>query len=162
MSTKIYNAYRYKGNNVNRLIEMLRKIKQDYIIEKAREIGERRDCPEDWKALVERIRLDSSKDTYEPFGISASAAIYFVKDEIYVQFFEVPNEIIKKHKRYLKDWHYQNSTDCPSHIDEKEWTERERFWDKVLKKYLRPSDIALSFDFADVYAVANYVEQANS
>ncbi len=159
MSTKIYNAYRYEGKNIESLIAMLRKIMEKHIVQRAFEINANLsdEAVKSYWGLIESITNASKKMMRNPLSVEASAAVYFVDGKIYVQFFEVSRNLLKPYKRYLKDWHYQNSSASHNGIDKSEWKERERFWDKLYKHHCRPCDVGLCFDFTDANAVAREI-----
>jgi hypothetical protein len=50
-------------------------------------------------------------------------------------------------KGVLTDYHYQNSTDRPDGVSNKEWREREKVWDEIFKNHGKPSQAGFSIDF---------------
>ena len=70
-----------------------------------------------------------------PFNFDTSISFRFHKRRIYVQTYcdwtmKEALDFVNKDRR-VEDFHFQNSTDKPNHISEKEWKQRERIWDKI-------------------------------
>lgn len=85
----------------------------------------------------------------EPLNFQASVVVYPYKDSIYVQFFgirDVKNYINKK----FSDFHYQNQTDRPDKVTDKEWNQREKVWDDIFKVNSKPSTAGLTFPLIEL------------
>src|SRR6266576_1987819 len=98
--------------------------------------------------IEKRIRETTQQGYRDPFNIESSVMIYFYKNAIYVQFFGVDWKLIK-HNKYLKDAHYQNQTDQPEGISDKEWKERERVIDGIFDEIGIFSNSGLIFKLLD-------------
>ena len=162
MSTKIYNAYKYKPNDFDSLMRFLRELRKQHISLKAEQIS-RYDWPQNdyGKKLYDSIREATYGLETSPFSVSASAVVYFVDSQIYVQFFGLDRIQLREisESELFIDWHYQNQTDEPENISAEEWEERERFWGRVFAEIDIPSHVGLVFEFGDCYQIFTEVQK---
>jgi hypothetical protein len=180
MSTKIYNAYKYNDtlcsliNNLKKIRILYQNDKIDYIskledLEVVTENDEKvllKDLPDNilgemhLKNFLENI---IKRGYNEPLNIQASAVVYALKSDLYVQFFGIKSDYIK-HISNLEDFHYQNNTDM-SNYDwdtekwedmseerqqelENDWTNRKNIWDEIFNNNNdTPGESGLCFDF---------------
>jgi hypothetical protein len=138
MSTKIYNAYHFKGT-INELmpflfnlkerfkIELEKHILSDYKIELfKREFEKLHLSKDDWYSFVyvlEQAKYKEGKVKCEFFDYNSDVVVYFHAGEVYLQFFigwqfrELKEYIKIRELDKLKDYHYQNQTDPYYAID---------------------------------------------
>jgi len=171
MSTKIYDAYKVTGtiHELMRLLQGLRELHIDQSIANYKRFS-RGFKEAEFKGIIEKdetleslsennlgeyilsdiIRKLIDRGQNTPLNISASAVVYFDKENIYVKFFglsRLENGPIKN-ADYLQDYHYQNSVD-QSNFDwdvekwenmtperqkelEEDWEERRETWDRII------------------------------
>ena len=128
MSTKIYDAYKYKLDATT-LMQYLLDYRKKWIahqIARLTEIVENafRHDPENEELFVNKelhphklmdvIQKDSeskAKSWGEIFDVSASVTVYFHKKKIYVQTFLNDNNAPKFDNKDMVDYHYQNQSD---------------------------------------------------
>jgi hypothetical protein len=128
MSTKIYDAYKYK-RDVSTLMKYLLDYRGKWnkyqtarltkIIEDAfAHNPKNEELFFDGKLchykFIERIQVESKKeikDWGEIFDVSASVTVYFHKKKIYVQTFLNDNNAPKFDNKDMVDYHYQNQSD---------------------------------------------------
>jgi hypothetical protein len=160
MSTKIYNAYEWKGS-IHALLNFLNGRREDYIQRiRVKVSTEYRVCklreetqnPWDFNKDVEKLILSViDSGGWDKLHVLADAVIYFYKGRIFLTFhgFDDPTfEKTLKH-RNLKNFEYTNQTDCPQNIDEKDWNERGKIWDKIFKNHSQFKKAGLVFPFLD-------------
>lgn len=157
MSTKIYDAYEWKGGGIAKLFKKLQVIKEkSWKAHLARQISDIEHEKKKFNLLKfqddlrDTLRshqwLHVGKNGYVISNPSSSAVIYFYKDRVFVQFFGLPREAGKKFLG-LTDFHFQNQCDLPKGISPPAWKERQRIWDEIFKDNKAPSQAGLSFDF---------------
>jgi len=161
MSTKIYDAYKYKGN-MTQLMDWFYKIRKEYKTNVLKQLelyyeknkGEYKK-KHDYLSEV-RISMSKSYPDNEIFSPSLCAIVYFDKDDILVQFFGLYNyhafkynikKIIKR-KRTLVDYHFQNQ--CMDDVDN-EYLSREKIWDRIYRNSAIPSQDGLTYQFFTDY-----------
>jgi len=167
MSTKIYDAFVYKGN-IENLMKWLFQKKEQYKELKKEEIarlfrGQKKIQKENYFMIAELIEKSVKKQINAVTNYQAQAVIYFYKKKIYIKFFSVPSKLLPKDKKFI-DFHYQNSTDKPDNISNKEWAYRERTWDKILKHNTTFGEDGLTFEFTPPYfgfEIARYIINGN-
>jgi hypothetical protein len=136
MSTKIYNAYKVHGMTMEQLFKYLVRLRKRY----------HKDCvkvvqhtfkPTDPAKSVLFYEVQQALETIMKTGANvvgnfqASAMVFLLDGNIYVKFFGIHDVDKYLNKKYFEDFHYQNSTDKPDHISDKEWRHRCRTWDKI-------------------------------
>jgi hypothetical protein len=153
MSTKIYNAYAYSGDNgIFGLFKVLEELKQKHIEQEIRtkyvffDFSQETGRVETEFHVYRLIEEETRKGLNHPHNMAASVAIYPHKRKLYVQFFGVNEKLIKKCGCF-KDFHFQNQVDKPKRITYAEWEHREKIWDEIFAedKPSTPSDCGLVF-----------------
>lgn len=172
MSTKIYEAYEWTAAGglpalLKRLHVMRKRVFSYYV-----SMALRRTNPDkfDYWAYADAVKKAIQTGTWEIIddkaGVvdnpSSSAVIYFWNGRTFVQFFGLPRDM-RINKVGLKDWHYQNQSDPWYEYSEydkkgpdwrkamaKEYRERKRMWDQILRVDGRPSHSGLTFPFVEV------------
>jgi hypothetical protein len=104
--------------------------------------------------LLEVIDLVMARNLKEPLNFSTSMVLFYHKDNIYIQFFGVDFDTGREYisdlekKDIISDFHYQNQTDAPYDISEKDFKARGEVWNGI---YKLPSDtpvrVSFSYDF---------------
>lgn len=76
-------------------------------------------------------KLHPQRDSY--VDVKFELVIYPLKGRILGQYFGVKEDMVKLFlaQPWVKDYHYQNSSDRPEEISAKEWSKRQRDWDRV-------------------------------
>lgn len=174
MSTKIYNAFLYKGS-IDKLmayIQKYRKTWQEYQINKfvkiLSDVADRTksnlfvDGKLSFDRLEDAIRKDSEKD-YKTWGdifdVTASIAVYFHKGKIYYQTFLNDQKAPAFKPTGSVEYHYQNQSDpyfafkkcSPEKMKslEKDWKERAKVWNAIFDKHHSPSEAGLIHEFVN-------------
>lgn len=169
MSTKVYNAYR-TPRSIHSVLSHFDKIKKYLLIEATYKVRGAIDIlPTEYtksdQELYKLLLDDVHSYTYSKyeFDFNSSALVYFptrrtqpkYKKDIFVRIFHnkyasasgkmhvVDLELKSKDKFY--DYHYQNSTDPPEHISEKDFEARGRYWDSVIKDSTSQSGLLYEF-----------------
>jgi len=173
MSTKIYNAYK-ATYNIEQLMKFIKELKKDYLKECKRKIINCRTHSsrnEEYKKMsyfefIDEVKKQMNSGIQSEMNISASICVFFYENNIYIQFFEVPYKLYKNKIKtasigggFLIDFHFQNSTDCPGEISEKEWKHREKTWELIVPSGV-PSDSGLVFNLINTYDVCYIVKEA--
>jgi hypothetical protein len=158
MSTKIYNAYRInKNHDLKDLLKQMREIACEEVAKDAmflkavwrRCVAIINQQPESatWKDdfkqeygiyQFEKVFFESRLDNDERIADgSVVPAIWFDSNWWYLKFFS--NSLVARNieKRIaalscVEDYHYQNQTDAPDSISEKDFAKRGRKWDTLL------------------------------
>lgn len=155
MSTKIYDAYLYKGtlHSLVRFLDKLRDNQQEKFVKEAAGLCD----PEDFnplafadglKAMLRRgLNVDAIGDVYMA-NPACSAVVYTARvrgdDRLIVQFFGFDrglDELLPP--RLFKDFHYQNQTDHDESASE--WALRKRVWDRIFRRHTTPAQAGLTF-----------------
>jgi hypothetical protein len=142
MSTKIYNAYRVRrGVKLKHLIQNWHKQGTQNVYYRMRQAASRLDGG--IKELKEKYLIQSKTMLRSKFDFNGSITFRFSKGRIYVQVFEGDGLVTivgQKVKRALdfvgkdsriEDYHYQNSSDRPEYISDREWKARRDKWDEL-------------------------------
>jgi hypothetical protein len=185
MSTKIYNAYIYHGT-IDELFLDLKKIRKQYHKKFAKEfakncficadlppmyfdrfcevefyssdkrqVGRKRVADLPAYKLVTFLDFFIQSKVNHPLNIEASCVVYPYAGNLYVQFFGYSPRLSKK----FKDFHYQNQTDWPEGMTEKEWCQRERVWEVIFKNTDTPSSAGLVYEFhSDLFELCAEIE----
>jgi hypothetical protein len=152
MSTKIYNAYKYTGKNIESLFRELQNFKKKYVewkygcvlfylMDNCYREGLKIEAVEGWQ-IIELMKKYTDIGGWDVLNMQASVMVYPYKGDLYIQFFGV-DRLDSKFKN-KKDFHYQDQTDKPSIITEKQWENRSKTWDKILGATHTPIDSGLS------------------
>jgi hypothetical protein len=160
MSTKIYNAY-VTHLSLNELLPKFIKITSEIkelcinrFLEDVYELAVYSFDRDHKKKTFEEIKEFHFKDYYKESFINygLTVLLYPYKDATYMMFFGQVKFLEKfKNKLKLKDFHYQDQTDKPKNISEKNWENRIKIWDKILggDGYGKPIDHGYQFTFAE-------------
>lgn len=153
MSTKIYNAYRFKGTAAQ-LMPFLKAVREDIEDDTVSFYREHRDESVETSAykLAMLFKEAADKMAFE-FNVSSSVMVFFHDGEIYLQFY-YPGHWGRSNKRYpdtvwsewIEDFHYQNQSDQPEDVPESDWERRRRVWDEILGDYGIPSRAGLMYE----------------
>jgi len=138
MSTKIYNAYRFKGSAELLMKEYVPKFNAEF---------------KDWYRkmwIKQGDKLDDVKNRFEYFfgpegRFTSEMVVYFHKRRIYVQFFS--NVHFTLDERF-EDYHFQNQTDPPDDIPYRKYNARGKIWDAILEPSCIPAKVGLSYTFS--------------
>lgn len=161
MSTKIYDAYVSELSILELLpkfIKIAPKIKKTCINEVLEDVYELAVFSFD-KQNKEKT-FDEIKDKYyreiskEERGVNNGLLVmlYPFESKTYMLFFGKTKHIeIIENEIELKDFHFQDQSDKPEEISDKDWYNRLEIWDKILggDGYGKPIDYGLQFTFAD-------------
>lgn len=172
MSWKIYEAYKWNGS-LEELYAHLFKMRKEFMafgksylaaLNKAQWFAQ---IPADEKykvvkakdILTEEMEKEFHKGRWHPLNIDASVVVYYFEGQLYIQYFGVGDCInlakimklspLSKEHPALAEFHYQNQTDQPEDVSEKDWEERERIWRGIFQDSGRPSDSGLTFGLID-------------
>lgn len=164
MSTKIYDAYLYKGT-LHQLVKFLDKLRADLKdtavttfagswSPKDFDFGEFTEGLRKMLKSGERVVLVADAAVMNP---ACSAVVYPTKidgeDVLLVQFFGFGGNDLDKllSKTKFRDFHYQNSSD--TEVPTREWALRKLVWDKIFRTARTPAEAGLSFDLIGESAV---------
>lgn len=168
MSTKIYNAFKFK-KELNDLIPFLTTVRND--IEKhtldyySSIIGPDQYSIFDLTKKFKNAKMLSSFD----YNLDSCVIVYLHQTGVYLQFF-FPGHFgnyndqgfYKKWEHYIEDFHYQNQTDPPTDISRETWEEREKTWDEILAHSDIPSRNGLIWEInSNEYAIAKKIINRN-
>lgn len=111
-------------NDKNELVKSFEKSKEDnpysFIVNKVRED-------------VENAERSSSRS--ESFGLDfSSSIIFFNKNKKIIGYYIAEDKLLIGSilkDRQVSDYHYQNSTDRPKEISQKEWNQRKTIWNSI-------------------------------
>jgi hypothetical protein len=177
MSTKIYNAYEWKGT-MPELLVFLAGIKKSYnenindrMMPFAEKLYEQQKDSDDEirtfvRPLADEIEKAFKENGYSPLNFQASAVVYFYGNRKFVQFFglDAGNEKLAIHSK-LFDFHYQNQVDKPEDLTDRAWNKRERIWSAIFKTTWTPSEAGLNyvfFGFDDIWRLCmNFYRDIN-
>jgi hypothetical protein len=152
MSTKIYNAFKFDEKmdiyDVLAFLSTFKKKVQNYYKKLAKE-----------EYVVKAFKEPYESGNKTPFGkrfdrygwdrdVNENCAIYVHKTGIYIQFF-INGDFTSIYKsKKLTDFHYQDQSDIPEDITEKEYNKRRKIWDGIFKNYdSTPDDAGLLYNF---------------
>lgn len=156
MSTKIYDAYLYRGT-IHSLMAHLAKLRAEL---RERFVTQAAGwwSPEDFNFLNFsdglRKMLRSGERFCQVDGVTqlnpaCSAVVYPARvgrrSGLLVQFFGVEHlDLDKLLPRRFRDFHYQDQTDHP--FSRREWVRRKRTWDRVFRGARTPEQAGLTYD----------------
>lgn len=187
MSTKIYDAYEFKGS-LPQLMKFLLGMRLkviDAAVEDAKTNTtlNKTTCDESVKMFELARALGSAMGSHQFFEVEkknkwlipnlrSSAVVYPVGKRLFVQFFVARSPKEDLGPRFV-DYHYQNSTDpwyTDSEYDKKSrawkkkaaanYRQRRKMWDRIFPKWEAPSQVGLAHDFicdADLMDIAKRV-----
>jgi hypothetical protein len=157
MSTKIYNGYITKTNisdlllKFKTLVSEFEKIKiagyskhlaktttfsVDRKIMNGEDVDPIAEYSEKYYKHSDTIRETISKGTRNPaLDFTASVSVHFLRRNTTLLLFYDDNPDVLKFWNsldFIQEYHYQNSSDKPDSISERDWNSRRQNWDKVL------------------------------
>lgn len=163
MSTKIYQAFKFKGTQkelIPFLVKVRKEVKEDllkvylgtnlvcnYFVEKKEQTY-----------LFAEFLIKQIRNNEWNFNIDSSVCVFIHNDNIYLQFFlpgdygrysQACVDMLDRWSDVLEDFHYQNSTDQPEEITEEEWENRREVWDEILEIDGRPGKSGLVWTILD-------------
>jgi hypothetical protein len=102
-----------------------------------------------------RQQIQAGKN--EPINVSFSAVIYFQDNKIIVQFFGIESykrldDLVSNYPEFSY-YGYWDNTDPDEECSDKEWEEREVFYDKLFERYPKPIDVGLIYEFNDIFTL---------
>lgn len=187
MSTKIYNAYRYKKSvpeliaylqdyrkkwldwRIGRLYANLCSLNKDHAVFSDGKI--------DLSKLLEIIKEQTNKpfvDMFDIFALSGSIVVYFHKKSVYIQTFIFDRDLYSKAPPFVTkdmvDFHYQDQAD-PSYVFnkkysdkkkeklEKDWQNRKLVWDDIFKNESTPATAGLTYELTDMFDAYKVVDR---
>jgi len=137
MSTKIYNAYKYTGENIEMLLEDLRECKNwysEWVIDRITSIFKPDVSTGVLWDIMGNILNGNGKILLNP---EDAVLVYPHSGDLYVQFFckeQVIGDMLSLSGRFV-DFHYQNQTDMPDDISVAEWEGRALIWEEIHKDF---------------------------
>jgi len=86
------------------------------------------------KEQIEKAEKSENRSESYGYDLSISIDLFKVGNKVIGLYHSVDQKLIKGllRDKNLKDYHYQNSTDRPEDISQKEWKQREKDWDFVV------------------------------
>lgn len=151
MSTKIYAAYQWKGRNgIRGVLDHLATTVHGKVLDRAVKnlagnpdaIAAWKGNNQDWDIFENKFKQILAGSTREYLNFSSAVSVFPDADgEVYAVFnsldsFSFGNDCPECFidSKLWRDFHYQNSTDCPSNIDKKDWANRRKTWEKLFKR----------------------------
>lgn len=147
MSTKIYNAYLWDGT-VEELMSFLKELRKKYAEEATLHLvqfsGWLKHKEEEYKSegkyfsLSIYLRSCINAGLNEPDNLDSSAAVYFHRGKIALQFFgfelfyrdgKRPMMELLRSEPKLIEYDFWNNVDQPEELTEEQWDDRKDFWD---------------------------------
>lgn len=159
MSTKIYNAYRFRGN-LQTLLGELQKLQstfQDLVVEEFL-----RQIPSGTKIPFGILRRELTKMAgsglrFSPLDLDPTQVVMenpqcevvlYPHRPLLVQFFGVPSWLPIRMEG-LEDFHYQNCSDRPREVSRAAWAHRKKVWDRILQDRT-PAQSGFTFPLVDL------------
>jgi hypothetical protein len=144
MSTKIYDAYEWKGT-LTELMTFLREYRIQYqkgLLEAfvalpythKIEEEEERGAEMDFIDRLHRELTEASRSvSRHPLACEASVVVVPYNERLFVKVYGFDGFYRPKFKHEkLVDYHYQNQTDQPKYVTKEDWDERENTWNDIL------------------------------
>lgn len=87
--------------------------------------------------LMEHMRNDMNKNLNSSYNLSASLQLFPLPDKILVLSFgnSMLDDLLQK-QEYIEDYHYQNQTDKPENISDKDWEQRYTDWKSAMPSWI--------------------------
>jgi hypothetical protein len=148
MSTKLYNGIKFKSNNIKEVLDQLISVKEtakqiaiDSISDRDLSlfINANKLLDSDAWVIANELKEAIASDNYNRWSfkprLKFSVIVYpTTEGDIYGYYFDCDkkeyNDLIKP---FYTDFHYQNQTDPPNDVSEKDWDFRRDKWDELLK-----------------------------
>lgn len=156
MSTKIYEAYEYKGKDIESLMKTLKNMRARIWEEVVTHVGKYRQAGEPHYKFGDRIKAEMLSSVRGPLNCLTSAVVYAHQGKLYVHFFGLDDRTVFVNgskfisKKLFKDCSYWNNTDSADGVSKKDWEARGRTWDGILGKSFVPSHAGLTYNFVEV------------
>lgn len=153
MSTKIYNAYKYQGKDINTLLGQLKRMKTKVQKEALNIIGRNTNSDLTVHNLVDLLRKELLSRERTPLNMVSSAVVYPYKNNLYIQFFGLDDRVVFGDKvnfinrKLFKDFHYQNQTDDYVNVSKMQWETRRKTWEAILAPSWKPSSSGFTYEF---------------
>ncbi len=150
-STKIYQAYKW-NKSFDELLEHLEALRQlEYakfttLMVNVLKIGVTN--PAD---VMDVIRDFMQRGTNSPMNPKASVCLYHHEGVWYPHYFGIDVAVLEPFEKAgdMEDFHYQNHTDPPEEVAEKDWEHRLQVWEKIYERYSTPAHAGLIFEIMD-------------
>lgn len=167
MSTKIYNAY-ITDKNLSELLEEYKKLVPEveklsdklyyktfteqlvFKLDKEENTDINKIINEKLNKILEKLNESKLKNIRDvDYDFSSSCVCFPIENKTLIIYYAENNEILNllTDNIYLKDYHYQNSTDKPNDVLENDWIERKLNWDLVLNNGI-PAHNGFVFTFS--------------
>jgi hypothetical protein len=157
MSTKIYEAYLYRGGDIYSLFRAFKGLRRRIWNTTVPHLAELIQDPVKWDFVSWMDDFREVVRSYQAFAEgkrgnfienpACSAVVYPYRSSLYVQFFGVLRYMYPLRVKGLVDYHYQNQCDKPDEVSNAEWRTRKRVWDAILGDEGVPSVAGLSYEF---------------
>lgn len=156
MSTKIYDAYEYRGKNIDTLMADLKRMRAAIWEETVSHVGKHSSATEQYYALGERIQDEMRSHERSWLNCLTSAVVYPYRGRLFVQFFGLTDRMVFEDglkfvsKKLFKEFSYWNNTDSEDGVSDNDWRARGKLWDRILGDLAVPSIAGLSYEFVGV------------
>lgn len=150
MSTKVYELYHFSGS-LEALHAYLTRLRAAYLAE-LREQFERVRAMSGYRVVVGSIEAACDRNDLSTFNIRASACLYPLNGELYVQFFALPERLYEDEVgKSLTDRSYWDNSDRPAEVSESEWQLRRQLCRQIFgaEEWPPPSRAGFVWIFAD-------------
>lgn len=177
MSTKIYNGIIFEVKDLNALLKKLKalhapmdaiktahvnrlysnkmviELDRQQLLPKRAKRKTFRDLRVDIKMEIMDKMIESKRKITSnfPYDCDFSVSVIPIKGKILGLYYSRLNEHEKFFTKlpWVKEYHYQNQTDQPDDVSDKEWNQRKRDWDKALPGFGMPAREGYSFEILD-------------
>lgn len=173
MLIKIYNAYRLRKDNMRDVIAFVRHYRAAAIMDMEIFLDSiRGKLPADLTLykLNELIKDNTVKQTGEWFDVESNV-IFFWNRGLYYMIFYLPGymgvtgsdlsfKFLSKFDSFIEDFHYQDQSDKPDSVSDKEWKKRGKIWKEIFADTDVPRKAGFTFNIFNKYdswRVAKYV-----
>jgi hypothetical protein len=154
MSTRIYNAFEFTGA-LQTLAKELQCVRTKRLLKVSK------DLKFGWSDLIyARNHVPLKRKLEEVACVFIHGKRVFVWFSIGSSGREGPERYFKS-KNLWKDFHYQNSSDKPEDITDKEWKARRRIWEKILPDTLTPAAAGFTYELVSLVLLSDYVYSKN-
>jgi hypothetical protein len=149
MSTKLYNGIKFKSNKLSEVIRQLHGLKEEakenvmktfqdkeslnfilmsFLYNKAKNENEKISC---WD--FERLLRNELRRPYNDFYFEFGVSIFERKNKLYGIYYDQSRDNYKMlfNRGIAVDYHYQDQTDKPEGISNRDWYFREEVWSDI-------------------------------
>lgn len=155
MSTKIYNAYSWRGGDV---VLWLSKLRDLYVQDGAETLKalcatrKDKDSHDFFYDLINEMEKAADGPTYHPYDFSLSCVVYRHRLKTVVHFFGLNKgrfPRVYEEVRKLKDFSFWNNSDGPEDVPQWLFDKRGDWYDSLFKKYGSevPDVCGLTYEF---------------